>query len=139
MTFFFRSLPISCEIMPFYLALYVTRKGLLCGASLRNSSFNPCLAMSRLYLSEVILLEFSRELSMLPAWKLSALLIDFFIIFFNLRHISRTWFSNFCAGNSVYVLAHVLASSESGFFVEILCKTLSKFFEFSWFRLKSGL
>ena len=49
MTFFFRSLPISCEIITFSLELYVTSKGSLCGASLRNSSFSLCLTMSNVY------------------------------------------------------------------------------------------
>ena len=82
MTFFFRSLLISCKIIPFSLVLYVSQKGSLCGATLRNSSFSPCLTMSRMYLSEVILFQFSRKSFMLPAWKLSALLIEVFITFF---------------------------------------------------------
>ena len=61
MTFFLRSLPISCEIILFSLMLYVTRKGSLCSASLRNSSFNPCLTMPRMYLSEIILFPILRK------------------------------------------------------------------------------
>ena len=50
MTFFFRRLSISCEIIAFSLVLYVTRKGSLRGASLRNSRLEcACL---RLYISK---------------------------------------------------------------------------------------
>ena len=61
MTFFLRSLSISCEIIPFSLMLYVTRKGSLCGDLLRNSSFNLCLAMSIMYLSDVVFSQLSRK------------------------------------------------------------------------------
>ena len=102
MTFFFRRLSISCEIIAFSLVLYVTRKGSLRGASLRNSRFSPCLTMSRMCLPEVIHFQISRKFFML-ARKLSALLIDVFITFFNFISISLTWFSNFCTGTSVCV------------------------------------
>ena len=61
MTFFFISFLISCKIIPLPLVLYVTQKSSLYGASLRNSSFSLCLTMSRMYLSKVILSQFSRK------------------------------------------------------------------------------
>ena len=80
MTFFFRSLPISCEIIPLLLVLCVTRKGSLCGALWRNPNFNLWLIMSTMYLSKVMLFQFSRTSFMLSAWKLSTSLITFYIL-----------------------------------------------------------
>ena len=80
MTFFFRSLTISYGIIPLLLALYVTRKGSLCGALWRNSNFNLWLIMSTMYLSEVMLFQFCRTFFMLSAWKLSTSFITFYIL-----------------------------------------------------------
>ena len=144
MNFIFKSLPISCEIIPLSLVLYVTRKGSLCGALLRNSSFNPCLTMSRIYLFEVIPFQFSRNYFMLPAWKLSTLFIDICITifsfscisiritFFSFSCVSLTWFSNFCAGTSVCVPVPVVPSSWRGFLLKQFFSRSPWSFSSSW-------
>ena len=47
--------------MQFSLVLYVIVKGSQCGASSKNSNFNPFLTMSRMNLSEVTFFQFSKK------------------------------------------------------------------------------
>ena len=121
MTFFFRRLSISCEIIAFSLVLYVTRKGSLRGASLRNSRFSPCLTMSRMCLPEVIHSKSSENFLCLPENYqpyLQMSLLHFLILFvyplpgflisvLELQFVSLLWFllgGCFCWNSSREVL-----------------------------------
>ena len=70
--------------------------------------------MSRMFLPKVILFQFSTNVFMLPASKLSTLFIGVRVTF-NFKCITLTWFSNFCAGASVRVLVPVAVLLEEGF------------------------
>ena len=68
-----------------------------------------------MYLSEVILFQFSRKFCMLPAWKWSALFIDVFITFFNFMCMSLTWFFNSWAGTLFVSLSLLWLLLKGGF------------------------